>query len=117
MIYKCCRWQAALVLALALAAPSQAVAGPYLGDWGWLWHPGPDCPTTDYCWLHYWAPELYQARACCKPSNLDQYPPGPYPPVQPSYIFNRYCCMTTPPTPSAPYANPTGYYGRPVAPP
>jgi hypothetical protein len=108
-------WMAIVVL-MGLLCPSAAFAGPFLGDWGWCWWPGRDCPTGQYSPLHYWAPELYQARACLCPSNLDQYPPGPFPPVLPTYQFIKYCCPSSPPMPSSPYADPTAYYGLPIVP-
>jgi hypothetical protein len=110
------RWQVALALLFGLLAPSPAPAGPLFGDWGWLWHPAPNCPRGQYSPLHYWTPGVYYAREYVHPSNLDQYPPGPCPPVAPSFDFNRYPCRTVPPMPSAPYADPNSYYGRPIAP-
>jgi|ERR1043165_630784 hypothetical protein len=107
----------ALVITLALLLPGTALAGPYFGDWGWCWHPAPDCPRRVYSPLHYWAPCLYQVRACVHPSTVDQYPPGPCPAVAPNFYFDPYRCRTTLPAPTAPYADPAGYYGRPVAPP
>jgi hypothetical protein len=114
MINKARFWRNVFVVVLALAAPARAQAGPYLGDWGWCWHPARDCPRGQYSWLHYWAPELYQIRACVCPSNLDQYPPGPYPPVLPSFEYTGYRCQVGPAAPTSPYANPTAYYGRPL---
>jgi hypothetical protein len=110
------KWGAlAVLLGLALA-PGTSLAGPYLGDWTWLWHPAADCPRGEYCPLHYWTPGLYQARACVHPSNLDQYPPGPCPAVPPSFIDTKVPCRSQPSMPSSPYSDPAGYYGRPVAP-
>jgi hypothetical protein len=105
---------AGLVLLLGLLAPSSALAGPYLGEWGWHWNPAGDCPPGAYSPLHYWARNAYIARAWFHPSNLDQYPPGPCasPPI--SYEYHAYPCRSTPPAPSTPYGNPVGYYGRPV---
>jgi hypothetical protein len=97
--------------------PAAAPAGPYIGDWGWCWHQGHDCPRGDYCWLHYWAPDLYKVRAWVHPSNLDQYPPGPSPTPPVGYEYNRYRCIAVPPAPSTPYADPAGYYGLSAAPP
>jgi hypothetical protein len=116
MAAKLRRWRVALVLLLGLL-PAPALAGPYFGDWGWCWHEGRDCPRSAYCFLHYWAPELYKARACLCPSNLDQYPPGPALPAPPHVDINRSRCRSIPPAPTAPYADPEAYYGRPVAPP
>src|SRR5271165_4191183 len=107
MARKLTQWMLALAVLAALGAPSPAPAGPYFGEWGWFWNPAPDCPRGQYSWLHYWVPEYYELRACCQPKNLDQYPPGPYPPVAPGYIFNRYCCNTAPAMPTMPYADPT----------
>jgi hypothetical protein len=97
--------------------PAQARAGPFFGEWGWFWHDGRCCQRGQYSPLHYWTPELYYVRANCRPSNLDQYPPGPNPPVQPTYQYQVYPCRYTTPAPTTPYADPTGYYGREVAPP
>lgn len=108
------RWRTALLLGLALVTPGIALADP---DGGWLPHSRRDCPRTEYSLLHYWAPSLYQVRACLRPSDLDQYPPGPFPPVPATFDVNKYKCRTIPPIPSAPYADPASYYGRAVAPP
>jgi hypothetical protein len=110
-------WRLAWVLLLGLLAPPAALAGPYFGEWGWLWHPSRNCDRGVYSPCHYWTPEAYYLRMYCRPSNLDQYPPGPYPPVAPTYEFYRYCCPSIPAAPSTPYGNPTGYYGREIAPP
>jgi hypothetical protein len=107
-------WLWAVVFGLGLLAPSPAQAGPFFGEWSWFWHPAPDCPRGQYSHLHYWAPEIYYVRKHLHPSNLNQYPPGPCPPVPPSYIFNPYPCRTLPPMPSVPYADPASYYGRPL---
>jgi hypothetical protein len=106
----------ALVLWTVLLAPATALAGPYLGEWGWCWHPARDCPRGEYCPLHYWLPELYKVRANVHPSNLDQYPSGPCPAVPPAFQTINYRCRTIPPTPTTPYADPTGYYGRVLVP-
>ena len=106
--------RSALVLCLALLVAPTALADP---DSAWPWHSRRDCPRGNYSLLHYWAPSLYQVRACLHPSYLDQYPPGPFPPVPPSFELTKYKCPSIPPSPSAPYADPAGYYGRPVAPP
>jgi hypothetical protein len=111
------RWRWALVLGLGLFAAPAASAGPFFGDWGWCWHPDPHCPRGVYSPLHYWSPEVYYVRKHLHPVNLDQYPPGPSPPVPPTFQILRYPCRTTLPTPSPPYADPTAYYGRPIAPP
>jgi hypothetical protein len=111
------RWRLLLGLLLGLLLPSVAQAGPFFGDWGWLWHRPHDCDRGVYSPAHYWAPSWYYARAHFHPSNLDQYPPGPFPPVPATFAFQRYRCPSTPPAPSSPYADPTGFYGRPVAPP
>jgi hypothetical protein len=116
MAGKHARWWTALMVLLGLLVPSNVLAGPYIGDWSWCWHPAPDCPRGEYSWLHYWAPTLYRVRDCVHPSNLDQYPPGPFPPVAPSYEISKYGCRCLPAMPSSPYADPTSYYGRPVAP-
>ena len=98
------------LIALALLAPGMAFAGPEGGRQG-------DCPRSDYPLLHYWAPSLFQVRAQVHhASRLDQYPPGPSPSVAPSYEFNRYKCRAIPPTPTSPYADPDGYYGRTIVP-
>jgi hypothetical protein len=117
MIVKRARQWMVLTVMMSLLAPASALAGPYFGEWGWFWQPGPNCDRGVYSPLHYWAPTVYWVRDYCRPSNLDQYPPGPNPPIAPSYEFQRYCCPSTPPAPSSPYANPTAYYGREIAPP
>ncbi len=111
-------WWAAVVVGLGLLAltPAPAQAGPFFGDWSWLWHPAPNCPRGQYSPLHYWAPEVYYVRKHLHPVNLDQYPPGPCPAVPPSYIYTPYPCRSVLPMPSAPYADPTAYYGRPIVP-
>jgi hypothetical protein len=108
-------WGAAGVLLLGLLAPSPAGAGPFFGEWGLWYHPH-RCPRGDYSSLHYWAYELYRIRACVHPSNLDQYPPGPCPPVYPAFLSNHYRCPPVPPAPTAPYADPSAFYGRPIVP-
>lgn len=110
------RWRMVGVLLLVLLIPAAAEAGPFLGEWGYFWNPAPDCPRGEYSPLHYWAPELYVVRSCVHPVNLDQYPPGPCPPVPVAFMFEKYCCRTTPPAPSAPYANPSAYYGIDLVP-
>jgi hypothetical protein len=107
----------ALALFLGLLLPSSALAGPFFGDWGWCWHQGRDCPRGEYSPLHYWTPEIYKVRACLRPSNLDQYPPGPFPPIPPTFEYFTYRCRSLPPMPTTPYADPPAYYGRPIAPP
>jgi hypothetical protein len=102
---------AALALVLGFLGCTAAEAGPYFGEWGWWYHPC-DCPRGDYCPLHYWAMRIYRVRAFCSPSYLDQYPPGPYPPVPPTFETAKYRCPPVPPMPSSPYADPAGYYGR-----
>jgi hypothetical protein len=104
---------AALGLALGLLSRGAAHAGPYFGEWGFWYHPH-DCPRGSYSPLHYWAPEIYKVRACCHPSFLDQFPPGPCPPVPPTFVFKQAHCPPVPPAPTAPYADPAGYYGLPV---
>ena len=106
-----------LAALLALLASSSANAGPYLGEWDWLWHPAHDCGRGDYSPLHYWGPTFYQLRAQVRPVNVDQYTPGTMPPTPPSYEFDKHRCQSVPPIPLSPYTNPEAYYGRPVAPP
>jgi hypothetical protein len=106
-------WLTALLL-LGLLAPSPALAGPYLGDWGWLWHPDRDCPAGEYSPLHYWTPGLYRARALTRPSKLDEYTAGPIPCTPAPFEMSKYKCRSVPPMPTAPYADPAGYFGRPA---
>ena len=107
------RW-VGLALLLALLAPGIAQAGPYFGEWGWWWHPAPGCPRGNYCALHYHTPYLYRVIYCWHRPNLDQYPPGlPVPVLWPKYAF---VCRTIPPVPTPPYADPAGYFGRPIVP-
>jgi hypothetical protein len=101
-------WLAALVLALGLLAPAPARAEWLLYD---LLHPY--CDHGVYSPSHYWTPGIWYLREFCHPVNLDQYPPGPYPPVAPGYRITRYPCPYTPPAPSAAYADPAAYYERP----
>jgi hypothetical protein len=98
-----------------LLTPGMADAGPYFGDWTWFGH-SVERPDGDYSPLHYWTPSAYELRSFVHPVSLDQFPPGPSPSVPPSYDVNRYRTRGIPPAPSAPYADPEGYYGRPIAP-
>jgi hypothetical protein len=100
---------------LVAGACAPVEAGPYFGEWSWCWRPGPECSRGDYSRLHYWAPELYRVRACLCPSNVDQYPPGPYPPVAPGFLDLPSRCQYTAPTPSPAYAEPGAYYGTSAA--
>src|SRR4029077_3354825 len=95
---------------------ASAFAGPFFGDSSWGWRPAKDCPRGAYSPLHYWAPSAYQLRAQLFPSNLDQYPPGPSANVPPTYQYECYRCRPLPPMPTAPYADPEGYFGRPIVP-
>jgi hypothetical protein len=104
--------RAALAVLLALTLSPSAFAGKFLGDWCWY---SQDCPRGDYCWLHYWAPAIYRVRACAVRPNLDQYPPGPCGPIPVGYIEQKYCCPYRAPAPSIPYADPAGYFARPLA--
>ncbi len=106
---------AALVVVLVLVA-SPAFAGPYVGDWSLGWHGARDCPRGCYSPLHYWLPSAYRVGGRLHPATLEEYPPGPAVCVQPSYQFNAYPCRMAPPMPSAPYADPASYYGRPIVP-
>jgi hypothetical protein len=103
---------AGLALAGLFAAAPKAEAGVFFGEWGWCWHQDRDCPHGVYHWLHYWAPEVYKARAWVHPSYLDQYPPGPYPSPPVHIEFQPSPCRSQPPAPSAPYADPAAYFGR-----
>jgi len=103
-----------LLLFWGFAGPNVADAGYFFGDWSWCWHQDRDCPKGEYCPLHYWVPEYYKLRACVHPSNVDQYPPGPTPPVMPTFELNHFRCRAIPPAPSRPYADPVGYFGREV---
>jgi hypothetical protein len=102
-----------LLLVPLVAQP--ALAGPYLGDFGWCWHPSGDCQPTEYSWLHYWARDLYIARAWLKPSDLDQAPPGI--PVPVGAVYYPHKCRSIPPMPPSAYADPAGFYGIPLVPP
>jgi hypothetical protein len=110
------RWRTALVLWVGLLAPGTVLAGPYLGDWGWCWHPARDCPRGEYSALHYWTPGLYKVRMYVHPSNLDQYPPGPSVPVPATFETTKYPCRSIPTAPTAPYADPAAYFGRQILP-
>jgi hypothetical protein len=104
-----------VVLLLVLLAPGTGRAGPYIGDWGWCWHPAKDCQPWEYSWLHYWARDLFILRACVHPSYLDQYAPGV--PVPIGFLDLPYKCRSIPPAPTPPYAEPESYYGIPLVPP
>lgn len=103
------RWWLAATLLLALV-PLPVSAGPYLGEWSWCWHPARECSRGEYSPLHYWAPTLYKVRACVHPSSVDEYPPGPCPPVDPSFLAYKSPCQSAPPAAPTPYADPSGYY-------
>jgi hypothetical protein len=104
--------RAALVLVLGILPATAMADGPrFIGDWWGHWS---DCPRGDYSPLHYWAPTWYFFKHWSHPVNLDQYPPGPCEPVPAGYLIEKYRCPYTAPAPTAPYADPTGYYGRPV---
>ena len=103
------RW--ALLLVVTLAAPSTALAWPILLPC----RDGADCPRGQYSPLHYWATELYKARAFVHPSSLDQYPPGPCPAPPAEFSVTKYPCRAIPAAPTTPYADPVGYFGRPVS--
>jgi hypothetical protein len=102
------------MLLLVLGAPGTARAGPYFGDWGWCWKPGKDCPKGGYSCLHYWVPYLYRVCYCVHPAYLDEFPPGL--PVPVGWRLEPYPCRTLAPMPTAPYADPAGFYGRPLVP-
>lgn len=101
----------AAAVVIALLTPALSWAGPYLGEWGWCWHRAKDCPRGAYSPLHYWAPELYKIRANVHPSNLNQFPPGPYPAVAPTFQTTKFPCPIAPPMVPTPYQDPAGYYG------
>jgi hypothetical protein len=99
---------AALVLALGLLAPTSARAG-----WYFDWHHDRNCPPSYYPLRHYWAPAVNYIRDRLRPSNLDEFAPGPLPPAEATYQMDRFRCPSMPPAPSAAYADPGAYYGRP----
>jgi hypothetical protein len=102
---------AALVMTLGLLAPGSARSDNIVHAW-WSDH-DPDCPRGFYSYLHYWTPGLYRRLYECQRPNLDQYAPGPYPPVAPHYEITRYRCPYTRPSPTRPYVDPPGYFGQP----
>jgi len=104
-------WRSAAALLVALMAPALALGQPECDG---ARHGRRDCPRTEYSPLHYWTPALYQVRACIRPSNLDQYPPGVPTPVMIDMTKSR--CRTLPPMATSPYADPAAYFGRPVVP-
>jgi hypothetical protein len=108
MMSRKCGW---VLLILLAVAPGAALAQPEFSC------QNGHCPHGDYSALHYWFPEWYEARAHFHRSNLDQYPPGPFPPVPPSTLYLRNRCPSLPAMPAFPYADPERYYGRPVVPP
>lgn len=75
-----------------------------------------DCPRSEYSRLHYWTPSLYQARSFVRRVNVDQYPTGPMEDVPATVFVTRYRCRAAAPAPTAPYADPESYYGRPLVP-
>ena len=55
--------------------------------------------------------------ACADPSvERGSICAGPTPTVPPIYEIEKLPCRSTPPTPMSPYADPDGYFGRPIAP-
>jgi hypothetical protein len=108
------RWWPLIALLVAPFLPQAAHAGPYIGDFGWCWKPAKECPRGQYSFLHYWTPRVYQYAHELFPPNVDQFPPGL--PVDPSFDQLVSPCRTQPPMPTHPYADPSGYYGRPVLP-
>jgi hypothetical protein len=106
---------ACLVL-LGMFTGSIAHAGPFLGDWGWCWNPAPGCPPRLYSALHYQAPGIYRVRGWVHPSYLDQFAPGPSPTPPAPIQFEPSACRSIPPAPTAPYANPAAFFGRPSSP-
>jgi hypothetical protein len=103
------RWWALVVL-LGLLTPVPALAQSYWdGCCGW-WRRGPECPPYLYSPCHYWTPEVYKVRACCRPSLLDQFPPGPCAGLPIRFEYTKHRCTTVPPMPTSPYANPAAYY-------
>ena len=111
------RWRTALVLLLGLVAPTTVSAGPYFGDWSWTWHQAKNCPHGVYSPLHYTIPQAYWARSPgFIPRTWINMLRGPVPPVLRTLTSTNIQCRSLLPMPSAPYADPTAYYGRPVAP-
>jgi hypothetical protein len=104
----------AFALFVGLLLPTASKAGPYIGDFGWCWKPAKDCPRGQYCFLHYWTPALYRVIYHFHPAYIDQYPPGL--PVDPSFDQQVSPCRTLPPMPTHAYADPAGFYGRPILP-
>jgi hypothetical protein len=115
MVSKQNRSLMALGLAVVLLTAGAGRAGPYIGDWGYCWKPAPGCPCGDYCFLHYLTPTLYRAIYCAHPANLNQFPPGA--PVPVGFTLYPRPCRSTGPSPTRPYADPSGFYGRPLVPP
>ena len=115
MVGKRYRSWMALAVATILLSATVGRAGPYIGDWGYCWKPAPGCPKGDYCFLHYLTPTLYRAVYCVHPAHLEQYPPGV--PVRLGYQVYPHPCKSTCPSPTHPYADPAGFYGRPIVPP
>jgi hypothetical protein len=111
MTGKLARWRRLVVLSLVFLTPAPALAADW-DDYFWWWPAPRFARGGSYSPMHYWLPERYYMRQYLHPSNLDQFPPGPTPPVAPSFDIERIRCPTRPPAPSAPYANPSAYYGR-----
>ncbi len=107
-------WWCVLVLCVGLLLPATSQAGPYIGDFGYCWKPAKECPKGEYSFLHYWTPTMYRAIYHFLPAHLDQYPPGL--PVALSWQAVPSACRTEAPIPTPEYADPAGFFGRPVLP-
>lgn len=104
------------LMALLLAGPGAALAGPDDTSPS-PYDEGHHCPHGIYSILHYWFPEYYEARSLLHRYDLDEFAPGPNPPVTPAYIYTRNRCPSMPAAPSSPYSDPERYFGRPITPP
>jgi hypothetical protein len=79
---------AALVLTVGLLLPARGSAGAQCGPADGR---KPACPQGSYSPLHYWAPAVFEARACLRPLAMPLWAPG-YSPVPPHYQIIKYPC-------------------------
>lgn len=98
-----------LLLALIFWTGQPASAGLLFGDYA---AERQGCDRGAYPRWHYWIPTLYRWHSYCHPQSLDQYAPGPWPPVSPSYDWERFRCPSGTGAAQSPYQNPEEYFGR-----
>jgi hypothetical protein len=81
----------AALLALWLVAPAVCRAGPLLSR---LDHRKPECPSSSYSPLHYWAPNLYRLHAHPQCGPEASCAPVSYPDLPIRYRIIQYPCPT-----------------------